>query len=294
MEAPRRKDFNLYLADDVNDSTTTFTFSRVEGASKVVNFRSPDYYVFLLFVKSSGVHTVDFVEYKEGDMQLHISFPGQVHSWETGEDTFGYKLYISKSMMESFSAFENRFFMFNMYPVIDVPTKMFRRLRTEFLAMERDLVERDVPFSIISMRAELITMFATSIIEAKFGEDLQKGCMHPTILKFLSIVEKHFRKNKNVGFYARQLALSANYLGILFHKYNMESPKDIIRRRLFLEAKRLLGASEKSMKEIAFGLGFANPSHFTSFIKMMSGKNPKEFRKWIRAHRRGKHEYMHG
>lgn len=44
------------------------------------------------------------------------------------------------------------------------------------------------------------------------------------------------------------------------------------------KAKSILWGTEKSISEIAYALGFEQPSHFTKIFKVKTGSSPKEFR----------------
>ncbi|NPA08854.1 MAG: helix-turn-helix domain-containing protein, partial [Chlorobi bacterium] len=50
-------------------------------------------------------------------------------------------------------------------------------------------------------------------------------------------------------------------------------------QRIFLEAKRLLLFTDKSVKEITYELGFEDVSYFSNFFKRLSGNTPVSFKK---------------
>jgi AraC-like DNA-binding protein len=68
-------------------------------------------------------------------------------------------------------------------------------------------------------------------------------------------------------------------LSNLFSKYNNKTPLQVINDRIILEAKKLLLQSDKSSKEIAFGLGFLEAAHFSKFFKNQVGMSPTHFKK---------------
>ena len=51
-----------------------------------------------------------------------------------------------------------------------------------------------------------------------------------------------------------------------------------IRERILLEAKRLLVYSDKSIKEIAYEIGFEDIQSFSRFFKGKENKSPSEYR----------------
>jgi AraC family transcriptional activator of pobA len=56
------------------------------------------------------------------------------------------------------------------------------------------------------------------------------------------------------------------------------SAKDIVQTALLGQATRLLLYTQRSIKEIAYGLGYSHPSHFVRFFKHHRGVTPEIFR----------------
>ncbi|MBZ4187812.1 helix-turn-helix domain-containing protein [Niabella beijingensis] len=283
MEAPQNHSVTtIETLQKENEIKDDIAFKRVEGASRVENFRAPDCYVILLFEKCSGLHSIDFREYAERDLQVHISFPGQIHSWNTNADTSGYKLYISKRLMDTFIRFETHLSQGrpNGFPVLDLNEKTFAKLKSEFIAIERDLNSRssDTPLSIIITRAQLIVLMVSHLIEVRKGEEMRQARVNPVVLKFQALIENNYMRRRSVNYYADQLTVSSNYLNILCRKYYKLSAKEVIMKRVFLEAKRLLWGTNMSIKEITFKLGFSDQAHFSSFIKRITGLTPKTYK----------------
>ena len=93
------------------------------------------------------------------------------------------------------------------------------------------------------------------------------------------LVEGHFREKHKVIDYAELLNKSPKTLSNLFTKYNNKTPLQVISDRIILEAKKLLLLSKQSSKEIAYSLGFSEPSHFSKFFKNQVGTSPINFKK---------------
>lgn len=99
--------------------------------------------------------------------------------------------------------------------------------------------------------------------------------------KFTALLERNFREKKMVAQYARQLAVSSNYLNTMVKKYSGYSASHHIRQRVVLEAKRKAIYSGFSMKEIAHDLGFDDTAHFSKYFKSVAGNNFSSFKKTI-------------
>ncbi|UII19020.1 helix-turn-helix domain-containing protein [Fulvivirga ligni] len=82
----------------------------------------------------------------------------------------------------------------------------------------------------------------------------------------------------SVAYFADQLHLSANYFGELVKKETGKSAQEYIQTKLIELAKDKIFDSSKSVKEIAFELGFKYPQHFHRLFKQKVGITPSEFR----------------
>lgn len=78
--------------------------------------------------------------------------------------------------------------------------------------------------------------------------------------------------------YARQLGTSPGHLNALCRSRFRRSCCDWIRRRLTLEARRLLLYSDLTAAEIADRLGFADPAYFARFFRREAGAAPTSYR----------------
>jgi AraC-like DNA-binding protein len=79
----------------------------------------------------------------------------------------------------------------------------------------------------------------------------------------------------------QMLNKSPKTLSNLFKKYNEKSPLQIIQDRTILEARRLLRYSDKSIKEIAYEIGYEDIQSFSRFFKKIEGVSPSDFKKTV-------------
>ena len=99
------------------------------------------------------------------------------------------------------------------------------------------------------------------------------------IRQFNLLVERHFRKEHQVSFYANLLHKSPKTVANTFSLYSKKTPLQTIHERIITEAKRLFYFTDKSVKEIADDLGFEDAAHFSKFFKNYTSINPSELRK---------------
>lgn len=94
---------------------------------------------------------------------------------------------------------------------------------------------------------------------------------------FNLLVDEHYREEHSVAFYADRLNRSPKTLSNVFGKMDI-SPLKLIHERIILEAKRQLRYTDNSSKQIAYSLGFDDPSHLSRLFKKVTGHSPSEHR----------------
>ena len=96
--------------------------------------------------------------------------------------------------------------------------------------------------------------------------------------QFTHLLGEHFREERSVGFYARQLCITPKYLTTLIKRISGQSVSEWIDNYVILEAKTLLKYSTMSIQEIAYYLNFANQSFFGSYFKRNTGISPSQYK----------------
>lgn len=96
--------------------------------------------------------------------------------------------------------------------------------------------------------------------------------------QFTELLGEHYKHERSVGFYARQLCITPKYLTTLIKRISGKSVSEWIDNYVILEAKTLLKYSNMSVQEIAYYLNFPNQSFFGSYFKRNAGMSPSQYR----------------
>ena len=96
--------------------------------------------------------------------------------------------------------------------------------------------------------------------------------------QFTHLLGEHFREERSVGFYARQLCITPKYLTTLIKRISGQSVSEWIDNYVILEAKTLLKYSTMSIQEIAYYLNFPNQSFVGSYFKRNTGMSPSQYK----------------
>jgi AraC family transcriptional activator of pobA len=100
----------------------------------------------------------------------------------------------------------------------------------------------------------------------------------PTVDALRYLVEEHFRKERQLSFYAGKLAMTPDRLNDHVKRAAGVTAGHLIRQRVLTEAKRQLVFTSQPIHEIAYDLAFSDPSHFARFFRKQTGTTPHEFR----------------
>lgn len=96
--------------------------------------------------------------------------------------------------------------------------------------------------------------------------------------QFTELLGEHYKHERSVGFYARQLCITPKYITTLIKRISGKSVSEWIDNYVILEAKTLLKYSNMSVQEIAYYLNFPNQSFFGSYFKRNAGMSPSQYK----------------
>ncbi|MEM9604090.1 MAG: AraC family transcriptional regulator [Pseudomonadota bacterium] len=95
---------------------------------------------------------------------------------------------------------------------------------------------------------------------------------------FIEDVERHYTRDDTIGDYCERLKVTERTLRRATTACLSLSPVVVVNRRKCLEAQRLLRFTALSVSEVAYALGFADPSYFSRQFKKVTGMSPRAVR----------------
>ncbi len=101
-------------------------------------------------------------------------------------------------------------------------------------------------------------------------------------ISFLDILINSYPKQRSVSYYAEKLFVTPKYLSAICKEISGETASDLITRYVKKDIENLLKQPNKTIKEIANELDFANLSFFGKYVKRIFGVSPKEYRENIK------------
>jgi len=256
-----------------------------EGENLILPHRTNFYHIFL-FEISHPVHFVDFEPIQIKPFSLLFIHKDRVHRFDKSLDYEGYVLIFTDDFYcnsESDKKFLKTSILFNPIfeeTILEIGQENFNQFHKVFQDIDDELrlpKEKAIPTILKNLLHNLLLKAEREITNPGFWEQ-RRGADLDYAFLFMDLVELKFIKQKNVVEYARQIFISEKRLGQATSKVFGKSPKEIINERVLLEAKRLLGHSNLSIKEIGRELGFEDPAYFVRYFKKRTANTPVEFR----------------
>lgn len=115
-----------------------------------------------------------------------------------------------------------------------------------------------------------------ALASAASGEPEGRALQH--LARYREQVEHHYRCHPTLDTLAAPLGITTTQLNRLCRQHLHCSALDVLHQRLLLEAKRELGYTTLQVRQIADGLGFADPAYFTRFFQRLTGLSPRAWR----------------
>lgn len=110
------------------------------------------------------------------------------------------------------------------------------------------------------------------------GDETRQSQGKTLFNRFLRLVANNEVKRQPITIYASTLAITPKYLTMLCLKYSNKTASDWIVQYTIEDIRFYLKNSNLSIKEISAKLGFANMSHFGSYVRKHLGESPSSFR----------------
>lgn len=96
--------------------------------------------------------------------------------------------------------------------------------------------------------------------------------------EFMSLIERNYKKFRDVCWYAEALSITPKYLNIVCKLISGHKAKEVIDHYVILKLKMELKGNDLQMKQIAWDYNFSDSSFFTRYFKQHTGITPLEFR----------------
>ncbi|TYB74043.1 AraC family transcriptional regulator [Bizionia myxarmorum] len=282
-EIIQKYDFKEGLPQEFEIIDFDFLFN--EFPDEITKPHRAEFYQILWFQKGSPTHIVDFnpIKIKPNSLLFVNKNSVQLFDNETNfsgkmilfTDSFFCKTEMDTKFLRSSILFNDLLSItqINVSKSNSTFASIFQQLETELENLkdnyQSDILRNDLRNLLLNSERERRNQ---NFIEIKKDDDFD----YALILK--DLLDINFINHKKVSFYSQKMHLTSKRLNQATTKIFGKTPKEIIDERVLLESKRILAHTNESIKEIAFSLGFEEPTNFIKYFKKHTDKTPVEFR----------------
>ena len=273
-----------------------FTIMSIPDIHPQIPFKSPklraDYFSFILNKEGSGTYYLDDNKFPYSSLTFYFTNPGHLKSYELKEAREALIITLTERFLkenvnlEIFSEFP--FLLADIVP----PKKLSINEFEEFEILYKQIANEFEKNSTYKNKilGNLFTVLLLKIKEKFWGNynPIEEGTRNSQIVKlFKQLLEAEFRKimdnnqsesKLQVQYLAEQLHLHPNYLNSVIKSKTGKTVNDWISFQTIVAAKDILLNTSHSSKEIAYKLGFSEPTHFSRFFKKHTLLSPGAFR----------------
>lgn len=280
--------FPLIVHNDASVAAV-FRFERLEAGQRSGHGmdRSPhrhNFFELFLFESGTGYHDIDFERYPIHAGSLHWVQANQLHFLARADTCSGWVVGFSAALFAD--AGDGSWFAglrlnqpgASCPAVISATAALAIDIRQQFEAIDRGQREGQGEGLQYARLRLLLTLTEAACQLTLPLPETTPSLKQTRCQLFLALVETHYLREHNIGFYADILSCSPEQLRESCRASRGKSPQGLLHERQLLEAKRLLLHTSAAVKEIAFDLGFEDPAYFGRFFRRLSGRSPEVFR----------------
>lgn len=170
------------------------------------------------------------------------------------------------------------------YPILILNDEEFNRAENHVMRMKYYIADTTHLYRSHIIRNEVMNLFF-NLDNCRWKEhgDGEIELTHTELLRerFREMLVEKCRQHRDVGFYARELCVTPDYLSRVIREYDGGSAMLWIANAVITEAKYLMRQQKKTINQIALELNFPDQSTFGKFFKKQTGISPLMYKKGI-------------
>ncbi len=286
---------DLYKEEKVGQriqQDTDFTIHRMETVHNIP-VESPvfraNYFSFILIRKGKSFYTIDNHKFYTKPRTLYFTNPGHLKSFGIEEVVHGFIITTSEEYLKEhihtgvFDEFS--FLLTEMVPPCFLDDSRFDELQN----LAEQILEEQTKNSTLRHKivSSLFMVFLLKVKEFLMKDDSFKIAYDresEIVNQFKKDLESTFRSGNltsvalQVSTFAEQQQLHPAYFSTVIKTKTGISGNRWIQNKITAEAQALLSKSSTPVKQIAYQLGFNEPTHFSKFFKKQTGLSPNQYR----------------
>lgn len=238
------------------------------------------FFAILVIEEGEVNHLVDFRTHNLQKDDLLLISKGQVHAFDFNAEYQGYLLIFTDTFIQKYLAGVTLTHLYRYYNYFLEQEKINHPSYTrEFISIiKRELSGKSGLMP--NIIGSYLGIYLMKLFEERANTISNKsnGLSVIHFNHFKRLVEQNYVKTRQANDYASELSITYKHLNAVCKEIVNITAKTFIDNYIVLEAKRKIVTSALSIKEIAFELGFDEPTNFIKYFKKHTNYTPVEFR----------------
>ncbi|MFF0724485.1 helix-turn-helix domain-containing protein [Streptomyces sp. NPDC004134] len=248
----------------------------------------------IVYVRAGqGHHVVDQRRWPITPPHLGIVTPGQVHHWERATGLDGWVMIFTEDFLLPTPGDRDRLRELSRVSWLSPDPRPAGILAALFAEMAREYAGRAPGFiSVLQSYLHVLLIRADRLSRTARTEPEGGGDAGPAAGRAAEIARRFDRLLTEPGAAVAELSVrgcaasvgvSVGYLNEAVKRVTGLTPGHLIRQAQAREAKRLLAATDLTVRQVARLAGFSDPAYFSRFFRRETGSSPGDYRRGTRA-----------
>ncbi|GAB4403637.1 MAG: hypothetical protein OHK0039_03010 [Bacteroidia bacterium] len=270
----RRKYGQELLIDACNETELAIAADTLQTA----------FYTVIFLREGQGTYWLDTERIALHERMLIFVRPGQIS--QVGEAVFSrcHFLFFEGDFLDDFFHDQNFIYKFGFFHNPELPghltlaPELFDRYDGLAGEIRREIqhLDSDSEHILRSIIYYLLVRLNQAYAQAYGGA--RQTLPDPRVVAFLRLADRGVREQISVSDCAEALGISRVYLNQLCRRYFAKTAVQVLRERVMAEIRKEIKYSGKDFAEIAYDFSFSAPSHFSRFVRQMTGLSPQGYR----------------
>ncbi|MFA6273890.1 MAG: helix-turn-helix domain-containing protein [Candidatus Paceibacterota bacterium] len=281
---------NTYTLINPQTGNLAFKYFSFEDNSFFDHIKRLNYYSLIWIQKGNGTVKVDFSEYDFSPNQLLAFAPYQPFMLATTQEIQGIVIHFHPDFFCIHKHHQEVACNGVLFNNIYAPPYVFiDELTQNTFNMALEQIKTEIQNPAVAQYELLISYLKIILITAsRIKKEQQVSLVNdiepeaPFVLQNLkNYIELHFKTKHSASDYADLLNITPKALAKIAKTYFNKTLTDLIAERIIIEAKRELYLTSKTVKEIAYELGYDDEHYFSRFFKNNADVSPQMYRETV-------------
>ncbi len=233
----------------------------------------------IIITQGRSFHDVDFKKTTLSPGTILPLSKNQVHAFNKELHVEGYIISFEENFITEHI---NETSLFHFLHIFDTPIITVSEENTAVLMPFLNILKALHNDSNSNMKGEIINAILMALLFqikrlSSYQNEIYETKRFKDFIRFKQLIKEHYHESHNVKEYAKRLSVSYKYLNDICKQITNKTAKTFLDNWLLLEIKRNILEDKYSSQEIAFKMGFNEPSNFIRFFKKFTNSTPNQF-----------------